>query len=189
MNALAHCAEAIYAPDGSPLVKAGAVEGARALSRGLRRRRDAPEDPNATEDILYGAWLAGVALAGASMGLHHKLCHVIGGQQRLPHGPLHSVLLPYVLAYQQPAAAAALDRFAAAIGNGDAAGAVWDLSRRLGTPASLSAIGFSRSGISGVIDAVTTAPPRGPRPVEPGALRDLLECATRGLPPHDPTQN
>jgi maleylacetate reductase len=185
LNALAHCAEAMYAPDCSPLVRAAALEGARALTRGLRCSRDAPEDANAAEDILYGAWLAGVALSGASMGLHHKLCHVLGGQQRLSHGALHSVLLPYVLAYQQPAAAAALDAFAAAIGDGDAAQAVWDLGRRLGTPTSLSAIGFSRSGIQDVIDAVMAAPPKGARCVESAALRDLLECATRGLPPND----
>jgi alcohol dehydrogenase class IV len=117
-------------------------------------------------------------------GLHHKLCHVIGGQQRLPHGGLHSVLLPHVLAYEEPSAAGALDRFAAAIGHGSAAEAVWGLGRRLGTPASLSPIGFHRSGIQDVVDAVMAAPPRGPRPVEPAALRDLLECAAQGLEPH-----
>lgn len=189
LNALAHCAEAMYAPDGSPLIEAAAVEGARALTRGLRRSRDAPEDANAAEDILYGAWLAGVALSGASMGLHHKLCHVIGGQQRLPHGGLHAVLLPYVLAYQQPAAATVLDTFAAAIGPGNAAQAVWDLGRRLDTPTSLSAIGFSRSGIQDVVDAVMAAPPKGARFVESAAMRDLLECAARGLPPHDSIRN
>jgi maleylacetate reductase len=189
LNALAHCAEAVYDRDCSPLIKLAAVEGAGALARGLRGRRDAPADANAAEDILYGAWLAGVALAGASMGLHHKLCHVLGGQQRLPHGGLHSVLLPYVLDYQEPAAAGLLDRFTAAIGHGSAAGAVWDLGRRLGTPSSLSAIGFQRSGIQDVIDAVMAAPPRGPRSIEPGALRELLECAALGLPPHGSTDH
>jgi maleylacetate reductase len=189
LNALAHCAEAMSDPGCSPLIKAAAVEGARALARGLRCRQDAPEDATAPEDILYGAWLAGLALAGASTGLHHKLCHVIGGQQRLPHGGLHSVLLPYVLAYQEPAAAGALDRFASAVGHGSAAGAVWDLGRRLGTPASLSAIGFQRSGTQDVIDAVMAAPPTGPRSVEPGALSELLEWAVLGLPPHGPTDN
>jgi maleylacetate reductase len=189
MNALAHCAEAMYDPECSPLVKASAVEGARALARGLRCRLDVPDDANAAEDILCGAWLAGVVLAGASMGLHHKLCHVLGGQQRLPHGGLHSVLLPYVLAFEEPAAAGALDRFAAAVGYGHAAEAVWELGRRLGTPVSLSAIGFQTAGIPDVIDAVMASPPTGPRSVEPGVLRDLLERATQGLPPHDSTQN
>jgi maleylacetate reductase len=134
--------------------------------------------------MLYGAWLAGVALGSASMGLHHKLCHVLGGQQRLPHGALHSVLLPYVLAYQEPAAAEVLGRFAAAVGHGHAANAVWDLGRRLGTPVSLDAIGFSRSGTQDVIDAVMAAPPRGPREVSAAALHDLLDHAAQGRPPH-----
>jgi maleylacetate reductase len=180
MNALAHCAEAVYDPECSPLTRAAALEGTRALSRGLRSLPGA----HSSEDLLYGAWLAGVALGNASMGLHHKLCHVVGGQQRLPHGALHSVLLPYVLAYQEPAAAEVLGRFAAAVGHGNAAGAVWDLGRRLGTPTSLDAIGFRRSGTQDVVDAVMAAPPRGPREVDAAALRDLLDRAAQGLPPH-----
>ena len=189
MNALAHCAEAMYAPDCSPLITAAAVEGARSLARGLRRTDEAPQVGRAADDLLCGAWLAGIALAGAAMGLHHKLCHVLGGQQGLSHGGLHSVLLPYVLAYQNPAANGTLEKFAKAIGPGDAADAVWDLGRQLGVPASLSAIGFRESGLQDVIDAVMAAPPRGPRPVEPGALRELLQCAVLGLPPHRFSQN
>ncbi len=189
MNALAHCAEAMYDPDCSPLTRAAALEGAGALARGLRASRAAADGASACEDILYGAWLAGVALGNASMGLHHKLCHVLGGQQRLPHGALHSVLLPYVLAYQESASAGVLGRFASAIGHGHAAGAVWDLGRQLGTPLSLAAIGFQESGTQDVIDAVMAAPPNGPRSIDPGALRDLLACAVRGLPPHGSSQS
>ena len=185
MNALAHCAEAMYDPDCSPLIRAAALEGTLALARGLRGLNGA----DSSEELLYGAWLAGVALGNASMGLHHKLCHVLGGQQRLPHAALHSVLLPYVLAYEEPAAAETLGRFAAAIGRGHAAGAVWDLGRQLGTPVSLAAIGFQSSGTQDVINAVMAAPPKGPRSPDSGALRDLLECATRGLPPQSSNQN
>jgi maleylacetate reductase len=190
MNALAHCAEAVYDPDCSPLIRAAALEGARALARGLRKTGDATDSTSASEHMLYGAWLAGVALGGASMGLHHELCHVLGGQQRLAHGALHSVLLPYVLAHEEPAAAAVLGRFAAAVQHrGNAARAVWDLGRRLGTPASLVEIGFRTSGTQDVIDAVLSARRARPRPVSPVALRHLLQCAALGLPPHDSTQN
>ena len=47
----------------------------------------------------YGAWLCGMCLGAASMALHHKLCHVLGGAFDLPHAETHAVVLPYAAAY------------------------------------------------------------------------------------------
>ena len=44
------------------------------------------------------------------MGLHHKLCHVLGGTFGLPHAETHTVVLPYALAYNAPAAPEAMTR-------------------------------------------------------------------------------
>ena len=38
-----------------------------------------PDDVDARGTLLYGAYLSGVALGTTSTGLHHKLCHVLGG--------------------------------------------------------------------------------------------------------------
>ena len=35
----------------------------------------------------------------SSMGLHHKLCHTLGGSFNLPHAETHTVVLPHALAY------------------------------------------------------------------------------------------
>ena len=51
--------------------------GDRRLAAGLRTR-----DP---AELLCGAWLAASAFAAAGSGLHHKLCHVLGGTFDLPH--------------------------------------------------------------------------------------------------------
>ena len=55
-----------------------------------------------------GAPLRRLAVARLScattMSLHHKLCHVIGGTFDLPHASVHATVLPYVLAYNLPAA-------------------------------------------------------------------------------------
>lgn len=84
MNALAHCVEAAYAADASPIVRLLAVEGVRALADALPRCVAQPSDLDARSRALYGAWLAGMTLGDASMGIHHKLCHVLGGAYRLP---------------------------------------------------------------------------------------------------------
>jgi alcohol dehydrogenase class IV len=46
------------------------------------------------ERVLYAAYLAAVAFASAGSGLHHKICHVLGGMFGLPHTRTHAVVLP-----------------------------------------------------------------------------------------------
>lgn len=48
-------------------------------------------------------YLAGVAFAFAGSGLHHKICHVLGGAYDLPHAQPHAIVLPRVLAFSAPA--------------------------------------------------------------------------------------
>ena len=47
-----------------------------------------------TADNLIGACLAGVAMAQAGMGIHHRSAHVLGGGWQLPHAETHAILLP-----------------------------------------------------------------------------------------------
>jgi maleylacetate reductase len=79
MNALAHCVEALWGPWATPFTDACATEGMRLLVAGLRRAVARPDDPAARADALAGAWLAGESFA-AGGGLHHTLCHVLGGR-------------------------------------------------------------------------------------------------------------
>jgi maleylacetate reductase len=183
MNALAHCAEAVYDPGCSPLTKLGALEGARVLVEQLAEL-PGPDPSAALPGLLYGSWLAGLALGNATMGLHHKLCHVLGGMQRLSHGGLHSDLLPNVLAFEEPAAGDDLRRLADSVGSDDAADAVWRLGRALGTPPSLDQLGFDRANVDEAVAAVLATPPQSPRSLDEASLTDLLTAACDGLPPH-----
>src|SRR5690606_36970328 len=63
MNAIAHCVEALYAPDGNPLTALLAEEGIRALAASLPVVVREPEHAEARAEALYGAWLGGMALA------------------------------------------------------------------------------------------------------------------------------
>jgi alcohol dehydrogenase class IV len=98
LNAVAHCVEAFWAPRANPVTSLMAEEGLRALAAGLRGVVRDPADLKARSGVLYGAWLAGTAFATAGSGLHHRICHVLGGAYDLPHAETHAVVLPHVTA-------------------------------------------------------------------------------------------
>jgi maleylacetate reductase len=184
MNALAHLVEARYAPDATPFTNLAAVEGVRALADALPRIATAPANLEGRTDALYGAWLAGWALGSTTMGLHHRICHVLGGMFDLRHAPTHSAVLPYVTAFNAPAAPEAVAAVAAALGSGmPAAPALWDLADRIGSATSLAAVGLPLEGIDPAVDAILAAPPQNPRPVERESLRALLTAAYDGRRP------
>lgn len=182
-NALAHCVEALYATDASPLTRLAAEEGAQALAVGLRRLA-AGEDAAAA--LLYGAWLGGSALGAASMGLHHKICHTLGGMLNLPHAETHTIVLPHVLAFNAPAAPAAMARLCRALALPDAAACareIADLATACGVPASLAAIGMRTEHIASATAAVMSATYPNPRAIGAADLEIVLGDAFSGAAP------
>jgi len=166
MNALAHAVEGRYAPDASPITSLMAEEGARAFATALPALAVDSTDLDARAEALYGAWLCGSVLGSTTMGLHHKLCHVLGGTLGLPHAATHTVVLPYVLAFNAPAAPEASAALARALAADDAARALWDLAGSLGTPRSLSELGMAERDVGRVVDLAVASPYANPRPVD-----------------------
>lgn len=183
MNALAHCIEALYAPDANPITSLMAAEGIVALAHALPRVVVEPGDLEARGDALYGAWLAGAALGQVAMGLHHKLCHTLGGAFNLPHAELHTVILPHAVAYNRAAAPKAMRIVATALGAGDAAAGLYDLARSIGAPLSLQEIGMPADGIERAAALATENPYANPRPVEFAGVLHLLDDAYYGRRP------
>lgn len=183
-NAMAHAAEGLYAPDGNPVVSLMAADGIRACAAALPPLARDLRDAQARHDALYGAWLCGMVMGVATMGLHHKLCHTLGGSFGLPHAEAHTVLLPHALAYNAPAAPQAMARIAAALGvAGDAPLALWRLAKAHGAPLALAAIGMPEDGLDRAADIAVSAPYPNPRPLERAALRALLARAWAGEEP------
>jgi maleylacetate reductase len=183
MNALAHSVEALYAHDANPITSLMAAEGIRALARALPVVVREPENLEARSDALYGAWLSGAALSAVSMGLHHKLCHTLGGTFNLPHAEVHTVILPYATAYNRAAAPEAMGVIAAALKAKDAAQGIYDLAAKLGAPLALKDIGMPGDGLDRAAQLATEKPYDNPRPVEYAGIRQLLEDAYRGKRP------
>jgi maleylacetate reductase len=186
MNALAHALEATYAPDVTPLLTDLAQEALRALATGLPGAVADGSDLDARTEALYGAWLAGWVLGSTTMGLHHKLAHVLGGTYRLPHAGVHSALLPQVAAFNASAAPQAFAGAARALGvEGPAsvARALFDLAERLGAPTSLAALGLQLGAVGDVATEVAAAGVPNPRAFDAADLRRLLGDALEGRRP------
>jgi len=183
MNAIAHCVEALYAMDGNPIVSLMAEEGISALALSLPRIIEDPSDVDARSEALYGAWLAGHALEATTMGLHHKICHVLGGAFGLPHAELHAIVLPHVARYNSKAAPQGMARFARALKAGDAPSALYHMLGRLRLPSALKQIGMPRSGVQQAAEEVCATPYRNPKVVEYESVKAMLERAYEGVEP------
>jgi maleylacetate reductase len=176
LNAVAHCVDTFWAPGTDPIDAALAEEGLRALNDGLRSGN--------AERAQYGSYLAAVAFSSAGSGLHHKICHVLGGRFGLPHAAMHAIVLPYVLAFNAVAAPDAASRIADAMGSIDALSGLLDLRDDLDAPRALRDVGLRAEDLPDAVDAVLPAVPAdNPRPVDEAALTRLLRAAWAGDDP------
>lgn len=183
MNAIAHAAEGLYAEDSNPVISLLAEEGIRAMSAGLRRVGETPDDMEVRSNCLYGAWLCGTVLGSVGVALHHKLCHTVGGAFNLPHAETHAVILPHAVEFNAPAVPDAMQRIARALGASHAARGLYDLGKSLGLPQSLQAIGMKSQDLDRAADLALQSPYWNPRPFTRGEVRELLGRAYDGLPP------
>ncbi len=143
----------------------------------------APGDPAARGDAPYAAWCCFTALGSVTMGLHHKLAHVLGGSFGLPHAETHAVLLPHGTACNAAAVGDLLAPEAQVFAGGAAAGGLWDFAARLNAPLRLADLGLRAADLDRAADLAVAAPCPNPRPLTRGGIRDLLGRAHAGLRP------
>lgn len=116
MNALAHCAEALYVEGHNVDADEHALAGARLIGEWLPRVVDAPRDREARTELLRGACHGGAALGGSGLALAHAMAQAIGGRYGVPHGTLNGICLPPALRWNEQWAPDAVHRFRAAVG-------------------------------------------------------------------------
>ena len=183
MNAIAHCAEALYAHDGNPIVSLMAEEGIRALASSLPGILSNPKNLEVRSEALYGAWLAGSTISTTSVALHHKLCHVLGGSFGLPHAETHSIVLPHALRYNYEAARDAMRRIERAVKAENAPQCIYDLEKKLGLQLRLADIGMKEADLERAARIAAEAPYPNPRKVEYAPVLELLRNAYEGRRP------
>jgi len=116
INALAHCIEALYSIQRNPISTAAATSGVRYIHNALLICYRDGKNLEARSKMLLGAHLAGLSLASVGMGLHHGLCHVLGGSANVPHGIANSIILPHAIRFNADATATQLIPAAEAMG-------------------------------------------------------------------------
>ena len=113
-------------------------------------------DIAARTELLLGAYLAAVAISTAKIGLHHGLCHVLGGSAGVPHGIANSIILPHAMRFNADATAPELGAVAQAMGltggtdpelAEQAAQTVYDLITRIGLPQRLRDVGVAEADL------------------------------------------
>ncbi len=183
MNALAHCVVGLYAENVNPVMTLFAAEGIRALAWSLPAVVREPANLDARSGALYGSWLAGSVLGMASMSLHYKVCHVLGGTFNLPHGEVHTVILPQVVAFSRDAAPGPMRIAADALNATDAAQGIFDLAASIGAPTALKDIGMPLDGLQRAAALATESAVYNPRPIDYPGMLQLLEDAYYGRRP------
>lgn len=175
MNALAHCAEALYVKGRNAEGDAEALAGARLIADHLPLVVDAPRDRDARTELLRGACQAGHALALAGLGLAHAMAQALGGLYGLPHGAMNALTLAPALRFNALVAPQEVVRFDAAIRGGDPAAKIEELAA-LGDFGRLHDFGIPEEDIPSIAAAAAARPgnKNNPREATPAQVEELL---------------
>ncbi|HZO49670.1 MAG TPA: iron-containing alcohol dehydrogenase [Gaiellaceae bacterium] len=176
MNALAHCAEALYHPATNERARRHALDGAAALGRSLPDLPAAPRSLAVRTPLLEGAMHAALALAESGLCLGHALAQALGGRYGLAQGEMNAICLPAALRFNADVAAGALAALADAFARPDAVAYVEELARLGGFPLRLREHGVPADELPQVADAVVAraGARANPRPVAAADVLALL---------------
>jgi len=187
INAMGHCIEALYSMTRNPLSTAAAISGVQHISRALLRCYAQGKNIEARTEMLLGSHLAGLSLASVSMGLHHGLCHVLGGTANVPHGIANSIMLPHVMRFNAEATAVQLVPAAEAMGLSvsglspvmvvdDSASRISDLVGQMNLPQRLREAGVAEADLPGIAQLAfqNRTVQNNPRPITSAAQIETL---------------
>jgi maleylacetate reductase len=181
INAWAHTIEASYARMQHALGTAAAVTAGRNLP-GLLLRAAVHRDDALHAALFEQAHLAGFALDTRSMGLHHAVCHVIGGMTGIPHGIVNAIVLPHAVRANAKIAPAAVHAVADAFNIPDLAAQSEAISAAYQLPRTFAELGAPADLAERALPRVVEHPLLANNPAKPDEtiVRELLNAAYHG---------
>lgn len=179
VNSIAHAVEALYAAESNPFTQAIAEAGIARMVSGLRAWAKSGANQQVGQACLSGAWLCGEALSQVGMGLHHRICHILGGAYGLPHAATHTIMLPYLIDWNLKYAPV-LEHLNALFDDRPFAASLAAFAVAHGAPASLQDIGLSAGQITNVARKALESHVANPRPCTIDDIEALLRRAYRG---------
>jgi maleylacetate reductase len=175
LNALAHCAEALYVAGHNPEGDREALAGAKLIDEALPQVLADGHDLDARTRLLEGAEHAGAALGSAGLALGHAMAQALGGRYGIAHGAANALCLAPALRFNEPVVPEAIRRFGEALGADDPATRVEELARASGFTR-LRELGVPKDELDEVAAAVVqrAGAKANPRPATPAEVAELL---------------
>lgn len=97
MDALTHAVEAYIGRSSTRETRSLALQAVKLVFDNIELAYADSHDHQARENMLHGAYKAGVAFSKSYVGYIHAVAHSLGGQYGTPHGLANAVIMPYVL--------------------------------------------------------------------------------------------
>ena len=166
----------------------------RLLGASLERACADGSDAAARADVMLGALAAGCAFGTAGTGAAHAVQYPVGAVTGTPHGLGVAAMLPFVMAYNRPAATAEFAAIADALGlsladgspEGRAEAAIAEVARlfaAIGIPADLKALGLPADRLDWTAEqasGIDRLVKNNARPIDPSQMRQLVGAAYDG---------
>ena len=163
LDALTHAIEGYTTAGAWELSDLFHLKAIQTIATSLRESADG--DPAAAERMALAQYVAGMGYSNVGLGLVHAMAHPLGAFYSAPHGVANGILLATVMAFNAEHTGEKLRDIAAAFGVDDAAtapladaraaavDAVAALTRDLGNPTTLDAIGAREEDLPALAQA------------------------------------
>ncbi len=194
MDALTHAVESFINNVYNPMTWTVAARAIELISHSLREAVFNPGSLAARSDMLLGSTLAGMAFNITRLGNVHAMSHPLSARFGVPHGVANSILLTRIIEWNLPACIDKMAEMAVLMGESvdgltrleradRAVSAIRKLSRDVGIPESLAAVGVDAGAIPQMVeDAMKSGNVLvNPRRTTPRDLQHLFEWSMRPL--------
>jgi maleylacetate reductase len=146
-RAMDHAIEALCSRSGTPLVDAVVLRGIELMAKYLPLSRSEPGNVEYRAQCQTASWLCSYGLQSrVPMGASHAIGHVLGGTCGVPHFLCTPVMMPGILAFNEPDTKEAQKALSKALGKPElpASEAFRAFAASLGLPTSLAAVGVNQ---------------------------------------------
>ena len=187
MDAVTHCIETYLSPRDNAPAEAIALDGLKRAMRFLRRAYQDGQDREARKQMMMASLEGGMTFQ-KGLGAVHGMSHALGGLKspRLHHGTLNAVILPSVLAFNESHAGEKYVALREAMGlpaGANLGDAIAELSRDLGLPTSLAAMGVQADCFPTMVERAMAdhSTASNARPVTAADYEALFHAALKGV--------
>ena len=105
VDALAHVVECFTSKKATPFSDCYALEGAKLIFANIREAYNNPDNMDAKNKMLIGAYYGGIAITGSGTTAVHALSYPLGGKFHIAHGVSNAILFAHVMTINKDACA------------------------------------------------------------------------------------